>query len=757
MNEIVTFLIKGLGDYSKYEALLMIFEEEFRLKKEKIQELFLASESVGFSGAKRTTCETICKRLQGIGFIVEYKSEENDKLKIEVSHPGFIEVNKIKEEVGGLQNRINVLEKNFLSGSEVCLPVKQTVDKPFEVKKSTEVQKKQVKKHEGIENWIGKVGLNIIGTVTLILGVVFLVGYAARDFLFSPAGRVLSGIVISSALVGLGKYLFNKERYKQFAASIMGGGWAGLYFVAYACYNIDIVKFIHNPAVGFALLLVVAGLIIKESISYNSRLLIALGSGLGFLSSIIHPASLYTVFAALLLAAAVVVIGYKKEWEGVPIIGLIGVYVAHYAWSITNVSVVNFNWHFQVLLLHWAIFFSLSFVPVCIKEAMRFTTTVINLLNIAFFVLVYQIIALKIHPEVSWIVFTALGVVYLLKKAYFVVNQKQIISSGTDVLVGISLFSCAAFLRLANVGEILFYAVEFLVLVEFGNIFKDKRYSIFGAVASVIALIKYMILIETGFASVLIFGLSQGLLLGIICSVIAIFSAARIQRKLQDQDDVYAFLGSILCVVAFLFSFFAVLFEFSGVQQCVALALLFVLYSELSFLFHSRIYLFLSCFTGVVVGFLVLLTNFVATKTFLGVSNEFLILLPVAGSYFFNALRFRSARQDAFSLETTRFSFNLTSVMGMGVLFLMIPREFTSNLYSIWWGGLGFLLLLIGFYLQEKVFRYGGLLFFAIVILKLFFVDIVDLPIMIKIISFIVLGVFLLVASFAYAKLKDKD
>ena len=57
-----------------------------------------------------------------------------------------------------------------------------------------------------------------------------------------------------------------------------------------------------------------------------------------------------------------------------------------------------------------------------------------------------------------------------------------------------------------------------------------------------------------------------------------------------------------------------------------------------------------------------------------------------------------------------------------------------------------------GFLLKDKVFRISGLSVFALLVLKILFVDLAGAETIYRILSFIVAGAILLVASLAYAK-----
>ena len=81
-------------------------------------------------------------------------------------------------------------------------------------------------------------------------------------------------------------------------------------------------------------------------------------------------------------------------------------------------------------------------------------------------------------------------------------------------------------------------------------------------------------------------------------------------------------------------------------------------------------------------------------------------------------------------------------------------NQATQVTISVIWALYAIALIVGGIAKQIKPFRWMGLLLFGITILKVFFVDMSGLPTEYKIIAFMVLGVFLIGASFLYQRYK---
>ncbi len=81
------------------------------------------------------------------------------------------------------------------------------------------------------EQYIGGNLINKIGIAVLLLGLGLFVKYAIDKGLFPPAVRVMAGYVAGLALVGTAFYL--RKKYEAYSAVLFSGGMATLYFTTY--------------------------------------------------------------------------------------------------------------------------------------------------------------------------------------------------------------------------------------------------------------------------------------------------------------------------------------------------------------------------------------------------------------------------------------------------------------------------------------------------------------------------------------------
>jgi hypothetical protein len=120
-------------------------------------------------------------------------------------------------------------------------------------------------------------------------------------------------------------------------------------------------------------------------------------------------------------------------------------------------------------------------------------------------------------------------------------------------------------------------------------------------------------------------------------------------------------------------------------------------------------------------------------------------LLPTITYYVAKYLKKSRELPDAFESENQV----LFAAAGL-VLAVSAFRFLEPNWISLTLGVLGVLFILIGFAGQEKVERTGGLVLLGVTLLRVVFYDLAGLPIIFKIITFIILGVLFIGVSYIY-------
>ncbi len=188
------------------------------------------------------------------------------------------EVRRLRELLTQINDRLTALE----SGQRITAPPPQPI--PTSTAQSQEVAPipaERVPPHKGKsttvkeQEWeqiLGGSWLARIGVFALIIGAGFFLKFAFDNNWIGPTGRVILGIIVGLAMLGLGYYW--QKRYPILTRVLSGGGIAILYlsiFASFALYDL-----IHiYVAIAFLLLVSVASAAL--ALRYNSMALAIIG------------------------------------------------------------------------------------------------------------------------------------------------------------------------------------------------------------------------------------------------------------------------------------------------------------------------------------------------------------------------------------------------------------------------------------------------------------------------------------------------
>lgn len=253
--------------------------------------------------------------------------------------------------------------------------------------------------------------------IILVLGVGFFLAYQLTNL--GPAGKVSVGLLVAAVMLGGGIRLERNERYRIPARALIGGGWALLYFVAFAMYYVPAAKVLQSQAVDLLLMMAVATAMVWHTLRYDSQVVTGLAFLLGFTTITIHHSAVLSLAAGAILAAGLIAVVLWKRWYELEVLGILAAYLNHLYWLMPIVSQLTpANRHFPefpmsttLLALYWAGFRASYLVRKIDEEAQENVSTVAALLNGGLFlaILKYQ----AAHPEWAFWALLVLGAVEL--------------------------------------------------------------------------------------------------------------------------------------------------------------------------------------------------------------------------------------------------------------------------------------------------------------------------------------------------------
>jgi uncharacterized membrane protein len=271
-----------------------------------------------------------------------------------------------------------------------------------------------------VEEMLGTNWLNKLGIVILVLGVAFFLAYQLKAL--GPAGKVLVGFVTAGVLLGAGIWFDRRERYRILARAGIGGGWALLFFTAYAMYHVPAARVLSSQAVDLALMLAVAAAMVVHTLRYRSQVVTGLAFLLAFLTVAISHSNVYSLSAGAVLAAGLVVIVGRMQWFELEVFGILASYLNHYLWLRPIIEPMHGKRHpfpefaasAGILALYWLIF-RLSYVfrrPGNENGRQEHISTVAALLNTTLLLALFKY--QSTHPEWAFWALLAIGAIETL-------------------------------------------------------------------------------------------------------------------------------------------------------------------------------------------------------------------------------------------------------------------------------------------------------------------------------------------------------
>lgn len=285
-------------------------------------------------------------------------------------------------------------------------------------------------------------------------------------------------------------------------------------------------------------------------------------------------------------------------------------------------------------------------------------------------------------------------------------------------------------------GVVLGYVVVAIVVVEVGRRLPWVWLRLLGGGA-------YLATVIAGFYSL---SLDRETWYGLPHWIVAVGPAALagyyLTERTRTLDGLWArgfqFLGTALTV--------AVLGRYAGEDRAGVAWAVFSIVLLVAGLLRNDLYLRLQAY-------LVALFSYLAALTILNQEHERIwrAAVVIALLYVSQALltRFREAEQEA----VMRWVYSIAASL---LLCILLTVEISGERLTVAWGIEGISLLIAGFVTRERVLRLSGLALFLVCVLKLFLYDLRNLDTLNRILSFIVLGLFLIGASWVYTRFRDQ-
>ncbi len=631
------------------------------------------------------------------------------------------------------------------------------------------------KPRAGLEYMMGGKAAAFAGIAILVMGIVFLVGYAIQHSWIGPSMRVVLGLLSGGALVWVGHFVAGKdEKYLLFGRVLTGGGSALFYFCVFAAYGIY--HLIGATAAGillFASALAVFGL----AMAYRAQSVGVLAVLGAFITPLLiggdMDSGIFPLVYVALINLPVILLGVRRKWQVLYNLAFIFTVIHYLVW----LEWIGRNELWSGLcfaLLFFAEYAALGLLKLRSEQQVSGRTAdLIRLVSSSLLLL----------GAVYWLLDDA-GLSQWVGAAFLLLALGQ---------MGLARF---AFTRLSRFnGEILAFLAGGLVFAtlalpaQLDGEWVSLGWAVEGAVLAWLAVRVRSRTLQAGAFLLGLIGIMKALLFDVslyhhapnlflnarftvgMCSAGLLGVQGRLAGNFPEEEGTSHWQDALWWggVIAAVLVFFADTFWTLGTDDafCWLITSVFLLAtgaSVLLFLPRRSTVTILGSILLLAVPFKILLIDSWAYFDYGG--SE---LLP-----FFNAVIWIqlvlvgvivlllqpriSAREIDLVLPANRFPcvLNIASLAaGIGVVSIEILRKNTdwaNTAVTVFWALSALALIIFGMKRRNAPYRYFGLVLFAITTVKVLLIDSSELEGIERIAAFMITGVLLLTLSFAYQK-----
>lgn len=211
-------------------------------------------------------------------------------------------------------------EHEPLPETKETIPEPEIVENKIpEIEKPLYTEENKPKEKVSLETRIGLVWLNRLGITSLVIGVALFIIYSYHSF--GPILKLSVGILTSIGLILSGE-LFEKKLQntvsladRLWGRTLIGGGWALLYFTGYAAYHIPGVKLLSNALVEDFLLTGICLSALRHASGKNAQIIAIMAVLLSFTTIGFSQIGIGTVVWLLVLAIRAMFVAASMKWH----------------------------------------------------------------------------------------------------------------------------------------------------------------------------------------------------------------------------------------------------------------------------------------------------------------------------------------------------------------------------------------------------------------------------------------------------------
>ena len=539
--------------------------------------------------------------------------------------------------------------------------------------------------------------LGKIGIAAVLVGVAFFLKYAFDNNWIGPAGRVMIGILAGVAFLVVGQVL--RKKYLKYSDLLMGGGIAILYLSVYSAQ-----AFYHliDPFMTGLFMLCVTALAFAISIVNATQTLAVVAIVGGFATPFLSGArenNMLMLFGYLtLLNVGVLGVSFFKKWPRLNTAAFVGTAINFLAWLFAHYS--------ESMLAPTFFFLFVSFVIFLIASIARAVTAGLKADEADYFLLgadafcfavMSYLLFQRNFDEVLGFGAVMIAIIYML--VAYATNKYNPSDKALNIFLpglAVTFLSLAVPLQLSGPWIAVAWLIEACVLYFIASMISNRGFQIMGVV--------------------------------VYCLGLADFFVWYASHSWWNNEGFVPIFNTAFAILAL------------AVAAAYAIACMYVRYGSITETIRDR---------GITVFVVIanILTIFAFTIQITGYHDAKIRTLSV---------QYEVTTRDA-QRYNTGYDYSNQQNQNSDTYYRTLSgvKNQSNTLVSIFWALYAALLTAIGFAKRFAGIRRLGLILFVITAVKVV-VDVWSLGQLYRIISFIVFGVIALIASFAYAKYKDR-
>jgi uncharacterized membrane protein len=330
------------------------------------------------------------------------------------------------------------------------------------------------KSKTGVEEFVGRNLISLIGIIITILGVGIGAKYAIDRDLISPTTRILIGYAFAVVLFSVAIWLKNK--YLNFSAVLLSGSLAILYFLTFFAYSYyDLIP----QRIAFLMMLAFTAVAVAAAINYNRQVIAHVGLvgayAVPFLLSENSGRADVLFGYMTIINFGILVISVKKFWKALYYSSFIFTWLIYAAWFLSDYRADEHSWLAFGFALNFFLTFYLTFLSykLLAKEEFNAEIVVLVLLNsFVFYGFGYSIISRREDFEPFLGLFTLANALLNFLVA-FIIHKYELGDRKNFYLamaLAVTFITIAVPVQLKGNWVTLFWTAEAIILFSIGRI-----------------------------------------------------------------------------------------------------------------------------------------------------------------------------------------------------------------------------------------------------------------------------------------------